>query len=80
MQTIYHTDLSNPNVIQQLVVAAFVNKEVRTQTLPGKNVPLAFVDGSIILEDSNSISFHLADGSKLVGMEFEEEAEIYSWV
>ena len=80
MQTIYYSNLSSPDTLQQLVVAAFLNKDIRTQAIAPKSVSLCLVDSALILEDPNAISYHLAKESPLLGHDLEEQTDIYSWL
>ena len=71
MQTLYHSDFSSSNFLQQLIVADFAGKQIPQQPIPTKTTPLCLVDQTLILEEPNSISYHIATGSKLVGVDIE---------
>lgn len=72
MPTLYYTDISNPDLPQQRITAALAGLDLQIQPIPTKHAPLALVDGKLVLYQSNAISLHLANGSKLLGCCFED--------
>lgn len=70
MPNIYYTDYSNQDFTQQRIVAAFLNLELPAQQIPNKYSPLILVDGKLVMYESNAISIHLAQGTKLLGSSF----------
>ena len=70
MPAIYYTDYTTQDVTQQRVVAAFLNLDLTVQQIPNKYSPLILVDGKLVIHESNSISLHLASGTKLLGSSF----------
>lgn len=73
MPTLYYTDYSNQDLIQQRILTTFLNIELPLQQIPNRYAPLILVDGNLTLNDPNSISVYLAGESKILGQEFDEE-------
>lgn len=80
MSTLYYNDEDLPGFVQQKILAKFVGTDLVKQKITSKSTSLALYDNGVLLNDANAISIQLGFGSVLLGKNFAEEVEIYSWL